>query len=145
MLGKVQSNKVESAAKLFSYIHTLDNEKIAKKFSMMQIKLNKQLKYFIQINIGNEVQKNGINILLAKNFLKFCRVDLKLNILGFMCIPPINTAPDFFFSKLREINQECNLNDLSMGMSYDYETAIKYGATYVRIGSLIFGNRINVF
>lgn len=144
MLGNVQSNKVESAVKIFSYIHSLDSEKIANKFATTQTKFNKQLKYFIQVNIGNEKQKNGIDILLVPNFVKFCRIDLKLNILGLMCIPPINTEPDIFFSKLKKLNEECELRELSMGMSSDFEIAVQFGATFLRIGSSIFGNRINV-
>lgn len=144
MLGNVQSNKVESAVKIFSYIHSLDSEKIANKFAITQTKFNKQLKYFIQVNIGNEKQKNGIDILLVPDFVKFCRIDLKLNILGLMCIQHINTEPDTFFSKLKKLNEECELRELSMGMSSDFEIAVQFGATFLRIGSLIFGNRINV-
>jgi len=144
MLGNVQSNKVESAVKIFSYIHSLDSEKIANKFATTQTKFNKQLKYFIQVDIGNEKQKNGIDILLVPDFVKFCRIDLKLNILGLMCIPPINAEPDTFFSKLKKLNEECELRELSMGMSSDFEIAVQFGATFLRIGSSIFGNRINV-
>jgi pyridoxal phosphate enzyme (YggS family) len=144
MLGNVQSNKVESAVKIFSFIHSLSSEKIANLFANSEVKLNKQLKYFIQVNIGDEKNKNGIDILLASDFVKFCKIDLKLNILGLMCIPPINTPPDNFFSKLKKLNEECNLKELSMGMSSDFDIAIKFGATYVRIGSSIFGNRINI-
>ena len=144
MLGRVQSNKVYLASKIFSYIHSLDNEKIANKFALAQNKLNKQLKYFVQINVGDEKQKGGINTLLAPDFIKFCQYDLKLNIIGLMCIPPINISPNIYFSKLQEINKTCNLKELSMGMSSDYESAIKFGSTFVRIGSSLFGNRINV-
>ena len=142
MVGNVQTNKVEQVVKIFSYVHSLDSEKLADKFSAFQFKLNKKLKYFIQVNIGNESQKKGIDISLVPQFVKYCQENLNLNILGLMCIPPVNTSPDIFFSKLRELNDSFNFKDLSMGMSSDFETAIKYGANYVRIGSSLFGDRI---
>ena len=142
MLGKIQSNKVESIVKIFSYIHSLDSEKLANKFCESENKVSKKLNYFIQVNIGNENQKGGINPNLLADFVKFCKFDLKLNILGLMCIPPVHSKPDFFFNKLKELNNNFNLKDLSMGMSSDYESAIKHGSSYVRIGSSIFGKRI---
>jgi pyridoxal phosphate enzyme (YggS family) len=141
MVGNIQSNKIESAVRIFSYIHSLDNEKSAYKFASAQKKFNKQLNYFIQVNIGNETQKSGIEISLANEFVKFCQQELKLNILGLMCIPPLNLSTDQYFKKLRELNEISNLKNLSMGMSSDYELAIKYGANYIRIGSSLFGKR----
>jgi len=142
MVGNVQSNKVEQVVKIFSYVHSLDSEKLADKFSLIQSKFNKQLKYFIQVNIGSEIQKKGIDISLVPKFVKYCQKELKLNILGLMCIPPISSPPDIFFSKLKYLNESFNFKDLSMGMSSDFEIAIKYGANYVRIGSSLFGDRV---
>ena len=141
MLGKVQSNKIDEIVKIFSFVHSLDNEKNSIKFNESEKKFNKKLNYFIQVNIGNELQKSGIQISLVKDFVRFCRKDLNLNILGLMCIPPFNQNPEIFFSTLYKLNKECDLNNLSMGMSSDYELAIKNGANYVRVGSYIFGNR----
>jgi pyridoxal phosphate enzyme (YggS family) len=141
MVGNIQSNKIESAVRIFSYIHSLDNEKSAYKFASAQKKFNKELNYFIQVNIGNEIQKSGIEISLVKEFVKYCQQELKLNILGLMCIPPLNLSVDQYFKKLKELNEISNLKNLSMGMSSDYELAIKYGANYIRIGSSLFGKR----
>ena len=141
MLGKIQSNKIDEIVKIFSFVHSLDNEKHSIKFNESEKKFKKKLNYFIQVNIGNEMQKSGIQISLVKDFVKFCQKDLNLNILGLMCIPPLNQNPNFFFNKLYKLNKECNLSNLSMGMSSDYEIAIKNGANYVRVGSCIFGNR----
>ena len=141
MVGNIQSNKIESAVRIFSYIHSLDNEKSAYKFASAQKKFNKQLNYFIQVNIGNETQKSGIEISLVNEFVKFCKQELKLNILGLMCIPPLNLSANQYFKKLKELNEISNLKNLSMGMSSDYELAIKYGANYIRIGSSLFGKR----
>ena len=141
MLGKVQSNKIDEIVKIFSFVHSLDNEKNSIKFNESEKKFNKKLNYFIQVNIGNELQKSGIQISLVKDFVRFCRKDLNLNILGLMCIPPFNQNPEIFFSTLYKLNKECDLNNLSMGMSSDYELAIKNGANYVRVGSYIFGSR----
>ena len=141
MVGNIQSNKIESAVRIFSYIHSLDNEKSAYKFASAQKKFNKELNYFIQVNIGNETQKSGIEISLVNEFVNFCQQELKLNILGLMCIPPLNLSADQYFKKLKELNEISNLKNLSMGMSLDYELAIKYGANYIRIGSSLFGKR----
>jgi len=141
MVGNIQSNKIESAVRIFSYIHSLDNEKLAYRFASVQKKFNKELNYFIQVNIGNETQKSGIEISLVNEFVKFCQEELKLNILGLMCIPPLNLSADQYFKKLKELNEISNLKNLSMGMSLDYELAIKYGANYIRIGSSLFGKR----
>jgi pyridoxal phosphate enzyme (YggS family) len=141
MLGKIQSNKIDEIVNIFSFVHSLDNEKNSIKFNESEKKFKKKLNYFIQVNIGNELQKSGIQISLVKDFVKFCKKDLNLNILGLMCIPPFNQKPEFFFSMLYKLNKECDLNNLSMGMSSDYEIAIKNGSNYVRVGSSIFGNR----
>ena len=143
LLGKLQSNKAKEAFNLFNYIHSLDNEKLAKIFSNLEHESSKKIKYFIQVNIGNESQKNGIDISLVSKFVQFCQIDLKLNILGLMCIPPANEPPDSYFKKLYELNISNGLKELSMGMSDDFTIAIKFGATYVRVGSSIFGRRSN--
>ena len=143
LLGNLQSNKAKDAFNLFNYIHSLDSEKLAKIFSDLEKVNNKKIKYFIQINIGDEIQKNGLAISSLPEFLKFCKHDLQLNILGLMCIPPANKPPDLYFSKLSELNINNNLRDLSMGMSNDFKIAIQFGATYVRVGSAIFGKRFN--
>jgi pyridoxal phosphate enzyme (YggS family) len=141
MLGKLQSNKVDEAVRIFSYVHSLDNEKLALKLSAAEKKINKNLIYFIQVNIASEPQKSGIAINCADDFIKFCVNDLKLNIGGLMCLPPINADPVPYFKKLNLIGKKNNLKDLSMGMSQDYLQAINFGATYLRIGSNIFGER----
>jgi pyridoxal phosphate enzyme (YggS family) len=141
MLGKLQSNKVDEAVRIFSYVHSLDNEKLALKLSAAEKKINKNLIYFIQVNIASEPQKSGIAINCADDFIKFCVNDLKLNIGGLMCLPPINADPVPYFKKLNLIGKKNNLKDLSMGMSQDYQQAINFGATYLRIGSNIFGER----
>ena len=138
LIGKLQSNKVKDAFFLFDFIHTLDSEKLAKKFSELELNSKRKIKYFIQINIGNEAQKNGIEYVRAKNFINFCKNDLKLNIIGLMCIPPINLDPRPFFEKMQQLKINNNLNDLSMGMSSDYKEALNFGSTYIRIGSAIF-------
>ena len=141
MVGKIQSNKIDEIVNIFSFVHSLDNEKNTIKFNESEKKFEKKLSYFIQVNIGNELQKSGIQISLVKDFVKFCKNDLNLNILGLMCIPPFNQNPESFFNMLYKLNKDCDLNNLSMGMSSDYELAIKNGANYVRVGSSIFGNR----
>ena len=141
MLGKIQSNKIDEIVNIFSFVHSLDNEKNSIKFNESEKKFEKKLSYFIQVNIGNELQKSGIQMSLVKDFVKFCKNDLNLNILGLMCIPPFNQNPESFFNMLYKLNKDCDLNNLSMGMSSDYELAIKNGANYVRVGSSIFGNR----
>ena len=138
LIGKLQSNKVKDAFALFDFIHTLDSDKLAKKFSELELNSERKIKYFIQINIGNEGQKNGIEYVRAKNFINFCKNDLKLNIIGLMCIPPINLDPRPFFEKMQQLKINNNLNDLSMGMSSDYKEALNFGSTYIRIGSAIF-------
>ena len=143
LIGKLQSNKAKDAFNIFNYIHTLDNEKLAKIFSNLEISNKKKINYFVQVNIGNEFQKNGISLSKVSDFIIYCQFDLKLNILGLMCLPPINERPDLYFKKLKELSIDNNLKDLSMGMSSDYKVAISLGASHVRIGSSIFGKRSN--
>jgi len=140
LIGRLQTNKVKFALKIFDYIHSLDSEKLAKKISEEQAKQKKKPKIFIQVNIGNEEQKSGINREKLSDFYKFCK-NLNLDIIGTMCIPPHNTNTEKYFSEMNNINQELSFKDLSMGMSGDYLDAIKNNATYVRVGSKIFGNR----
>ncbi len=140
LIGSLQTNKVKHALKIFDFIHSLDSQKLANKISGEQIIQGKMPKIFIQVNIGNEDQKSGIKKEELKDFYNFC-LSLKLNIIGTMCIPPNNKNPEKYFSEMSRINQELKFKDLSMGMSGDYLDAIKNKATYVRIGSKIFGNR----
>ena len=141
MLGRLQSNKVNEAVKIFSYIHSLDSEKLALKLSYAEKTINKNLSYFIQVNITSESQKSGIALNQVDDFINFCLNDLRLNVIGLMCLPPINVDPVPFFKKLNIIGTRNNLNNFSMGMSHDYLQAINLGATFVRIGSGIFGIR----
>jgi pyridoxal phosphate enzyme (YggS family) len=141
MIGKLQSNKVKYAVKLFDYIHSLDSIKLAKKISEEQNKINKNLKLFIQINIGNEVQKNGISMEELPKFYKVCLEEFNLNIIGLMCLPPNNIDTSLCFERMRKASRELNLNELSMGMSSDYLNAIRFNSSFVRIGSKIFGKR----
>ena len=140
LIGKLQTNKVKFALKIFDYIHSLDSEKLANKISDEQIKQGKKPKIFIQVNIGNEDQKSGINKDNLVDFYKFCK-NLNLDIIGTMCIPPNDGNTEKYFCEMNKINQELNFKELSMGMSGDYLEAIKNNATYVRVGSKIFGNR----
>jgi pyridoxal phosphate enzyme (YggS family) len=141
LIGNLQSNKAKDAVNIFNFIHTLSSEKLAKILKNEQEKINKKIKYFIQVNISEESQKNGIELSLVNDFIKFCIHDLSLQIIGLMCLPPVNDIPDFYFTKLKKISTENNLLNLSMGMSNDYVSAIRIGSTHVRIGSKIFGNR----
>ena len=138
LIGGLQSNKAKQAFQIFNYIHSLDSEKLAKTFSGLESINQKKIKYFIQVNIGSEPQKNGVNISQVPNFVNYCVNDLKLNILGLMCIPPVSQNPESHFLKLKELNTSNKLKELSMGMSNDFETAIKCGSTFVRVGSSIF-------
>jgi pyridoxal phosphate enzyme (YggS family) len=140
LIGKLQSNKAKDAFDIFNYIHTLDNAKLAEIFSNLESTSLKKIKYFIQVNIADEQQKNGISITETNQFIKYCIQDLKLNIIGLMCIPPIAGDPSQYFKSLAKIAISNNLKELSMGMSNDYECAIKNGATFVRIGSKIFSS-----
>jgi pyridoxal phosphate enzyme (YggS family) len=143
LIGGLQSNKAKDAFKIFNYIHSLDSEKLAKIFSDLEKKNSKKIKYFIQVNIAEETQKNGIKVSLLPDFVQYCQKDLKLNILGLMCIPPVNDSPEPYFLKLKKLNEHSYLKDLSMGMSDDFKIAIKLGSTYVRVGTAIFGQRSN--
>lgn len=138
LVGKLQSNKAKDAFEIFKYIHTLDNEKLAQIFSKLESNSSKKIKYFIQVNVGNEPQKSGISLDKVNQFTKYCINDLKLNIIGLMCIPPVDKNPALYFKNLSESCKANNLTELSMGMSNDYECAINYGATFIRIGSKIF-------
>ena len=141
MIGKLQTNKVKYVVPLFDYIHSLDNIKLAEKIASEQIKKNKNLKIFIQVNIGNESQKSGINISELKNFYEKCTQELNLNIVGLMCLPPQYGSVKNYFNEMVELKKTLNVEDLSMGMSEDYLEAVGCGATYIRIGSKIFGER----
>ena len=141
MIGKLQTNKVKFVVPLFDYIHSLDNLKLAAKISSEQKKLNKRLKIFIQVNIGNEDQKNGINESETLSFYKKCVNDFDLDIIGLMCIPPTQGDVKLYFESMNKLNTSIGLKELSMGMSSDYLDAISYGASYIRIGSKIFGER----
>ena len=140
LIGKLQTNKVKFALKIFDYIHSLDSEKLATKIADEQVKQDKKPKIFIQVNIGNEDQKSGINREKLVDFYKFC-INLNLDIVGTMCIPPNDQNSNNYFSEMSQINKNINFKELSMGMSGDYLNAIKNNATYVRIGSKIFGDR----
>ena len=141
-VGKLQSNKVKFTLPLFDYIHSLDNIKLAEKIARQQEKVNFKPKIFIQINIGNEKQKSGISVNELDEFKSICLNDLKLDIIGLMCLPPNDEQTEEYFAKMRELNLKYKLEQLSMGMSNDYKLAIKNGSTFLRIGSKIFGNRI---
>jgi pyridoxal phosphate enzyme (YggS family) len=140
LIGKLQTNKVKQAIKIFDYIHSVDSEKLAKKIADEEDKQGKKIKIFIQVNIGDENQKSGINKNQLSDFYQFCKI-LKLNVVGLMCIPPFDQNSKKYFEEMGALNKSLNLNDLSMGMSSDYLEAINYSATYLRIGSSIFGNR----
>jgi len=140
LIGKLQTNKVKFALRIFDYIHSLDSEKLAIKISEEQKKQEKKPKIFIQVNIGNEDQKSGINKDNLIDFYKFCK-NLNLDIIGTMCIPPNDDNTEKYFSEMNDLNKEFNFKELSMGMSGDYLEAIRYNATYIRVGSKIFGSR----
>jgi len=141
MIGKLQTNKAKDAVKLFDYIHSVDNQKLADTLSKYQINLNRNLKYFIQVNIGNESQKSGIPVNDLDAFYNYCTNEINLKIIGLMVIPPIGQSVEKYFKSLNELNKTLALENLSMGMSADYVEAIKNGSTFVRLGSSIFGSR----
>ena len=143
MLGRLQSNKAKKVVKLFDYLHSLDNAKLASKISQYEKELNKKMKIFIQVNIGDEDQKSGILLKDLNTFYNYCNKKLSLNIIGLMCMPPINSDPDKYFKILKKNATELKLKHLSMGMSMDYENALINGATYLRLGTAIFGPRNN--
>ena len=140
LIGKLQTNKVKQAIKIFDYIHSVDSEKLAKKIADEETKQGKKIKIFIQVNIGDEEQKSGVNKSSVNELYSYCKA-IDLNVIGLMCIPPLDKSSDIFFKEMRTLNQNLNLPELSMGMSADYLDAIKNSATYVRIGSNIFGAR----
>jgi len=141
LIGRLQSNKAKEAVKLFDYINSLDNQKLASILAKHENLYKKKLKYFIQVNIGNETQKSGIGINLLDDFYYYCVKELKINVIGLMAIPPNNVEANNYFKKLMELNKLLGLKELSMGMSSDYKVALNYETTFVRIGSSIFGNR----
>ena len=141
MIGKLQTNKVKFVIPLFDYIHSLDNVKLAQKISLEQKKLNKKLKIFIQVNIGDEEQKSGINKKDVSSFYEKCSNEFDLDIIGLMCIPPAKTDMKNYFAEMNELNKSIGLKELSMGMSSDFLEATIHGATYIRIGSKTFGER----
>ena len=141
MIGKLQSNKAKDAVRLFDYIHSLDNQKLADILAKHQLGLNKSLKYFIQVNIGNEMQKSGISVGELDAFYNYCTTEINLKVIGLMVIPPINENSNKYFKSLNQLNNSLALKNLSMGMSADYIDAIKNGSTHVRVGSSIFGSR----
>ena len=140
MIGKLQTNKVKLAVKLFDYIHSVESEKLAKKISDEANKINKKIKIFVQVNIGSENQKSGIDTDQLEKLLVFCK-KIELDVIGLMCIPPINIDPSDYFSEMERLNNTFGFKELSMGMSSDYLLALKNSATYLRIGSSIFGKR----
>ena len=141
MIGKLQTNKVKFLFPIFDYLHSLDNLKLANKIAEQEDKNGKKLKIFIQVNIGNENQKNGVDLNYLEEFYTICVHELKLNIIGLMCLPPNDKNTNNYFSNMQKLNQKLGLKELSLGMSNDYLNAINYGSTFVRIGSKIFGNR----
>ena len=141
LVGKLQSNKAKKAVEIFDYIHSLDSQKLADVLAKSQFSLNKTLKYFIQVNLGSEVQKSGIPINEIDSFYDYCTKEKKLNILGLMVLPPNDNNPDKYFKLISELNSSLSLKDLSMGMSSDYVSAVRHNSTFLRIGSLIFGKR----
>tara|TARA_B100000686_G_C16426156_1_gene779704 strand:- start:56 stop:724 length:669 start_codon:yes stop_codon:yes gene_type:complete len=144
MIGNLQSNKAKKAIKLFDYIHSLDNERLATKLSLYQKELNKSIKYFIQVNLADEKQKSGINIKLVNDFYNYCTKNLSLNVIGLMCLPPMDSDSNKYFQLLNETAFKLNLKDLSMGMSLDFENAVLNKSTFLRIGTLIMGERNSI-
>jgi hypothetical protein len=145
LIGKLQSNKAKDAFNIFKYVHTLDNIKLAKIFSDLEKSSARKIKYFIQVNIGDESQKNGIHISEVKEFVRYCVFELELQIIGLMCIPPISGDTNVYFTQLSKLASENNLKELSMGMSNDYLSALKNGSTFVRVGSGIFSEKSKQF
>jgi pyridoxal phosphate enzyme (YggS family) len=140
LIGKLQTNKVKYAVKIFDYIHSVDTEKLAKKIADELIKSQRKIKIFIQVNIGDENQKSGVHINNLEKLYLYCQ-KINLNVIGLMCIPPAHDEPEKYFKKMNDLKKNLNLKDLSMGMSSDYLKAVEYSSTYLRIGSSIFGER----
>ena len=141
MIGKLQTNKVKFAVKLFDYIHSVDSQKLAKKIADEQNKINKNIKIFLQVNIGDESQKSGINKNELKQLVSYCK-EINLDLIGLMCIPPANINPEIYFDEMKNLNKSLGFKELSMGMSSDYLTAAKHESTLIRVGSSIFGQRV---
>ncbi|MDC1078393.1 YggS family pyridoxal phosphate-dependent enzyme [Candidatus Pelagibacter sp.] len=141
MIGKLQTNKVKLAVKIFDYIHSVDNEKLAKKIAEEQFKIQKKIKIFLQVNIGDENQKSGVSKDSVGKLSSFCK-EVGLNVIGLMCIPPANANSEIYFEEMNKMNRALGFKELSMGMSSDYLLAIKHQSTFVRVGSSIFGQRI---
>ena len=141
MIGRLQTNKVKIAVKIFDYIHSVDNEKLAKKILDEQIKIKKEIKIFLQINIGNESQKSGINKTEVKKLVNYSK-EIGLDVIGLMCIPPAHDDPENYFAEMNKLNNDLGFSELSMGMSSDFLTAVKHSSTFIRVGSNIFGQRI---
>ena len=141
MVGKLQTNKVKAALNIFDYIHSVDNYKLGEKIVKYEKELNKKIKTFVQVNVGEESQKSGISPKNVNQFVNYCKNSLSLNIIGLMCLPPINDNPEKYFLHLNQLRNQTDLCHLSMGMSNDYQTAIKCGSTFLRIGSKILGER----
>jgi len=142
LVGNLQTNKVTDALKIFSFIHSLDREKLAISLKKEEDKINKKIKYFIQINLEKELHKSGIEPAEADDFIDYCKNELNLNIVGLMCVPPVDSKPELYFKLLAELANKNSLSQLSMGMSNDFQVALRLGATHVRIGSAIFGARV---
>ena len=142
MIGKLQTNKVKFLIPLFDYLHSLDNLKLAQKISKQEENNEKKIKIFIQVKFGNEEQRSGVTINYLKEFYSICTKDLKLNVIGLMCLPPNDENTKMYFSEMQKLTKEFNLKELSLGMSNDYLEAVQYGSTFIRIGSKIFGQRI---
>jgi len=140
MIGKLQTNKVKFALQIFDFIHSVDSEKLAKKIADEQNKINKKIKVFLQVNIGDENQKSGINKNELKQLVSYCK-EINLDLIGLMCIPPVNTNPDVYFDEMQNLNKTLGFDELSMGMSSDFLVAAKHKSTFIRVGSSIFGQR----
>jgi len=140
MIGKLQTNKVKFAVQLFDYIHSVDSEKLAKKIFDEQLKINRKIKVFLQVNIGDEDQKSGINKNELEPIVSYCK-EIGIDLIGLMCIPPVNIDPERYFEEMNKLNKTMGFSELSMGMSSDFLMAIKYSSTFVRVGSSIFGQR----
>ena len=140
MIGKLQTNKVKFAVQIFDYIHSVDSEKLAKKIAEEQNKISKKIKIFLQVNIGDEIQKSGINKSEIKQLTSYCK-EIGLDLMGLMCIPPANIDPEIYFDEMNKLNKISGFKQLSMGMSSDFLIAVKYFSTYVRVGTSIFGQR----
>ena len=143
MVGKLQTNKVKKAVKIFDYIHSLENAKLALKIFQHEKELNKKIKLFIQVNLADENQKSGILLNDLNNFYYYCTKELSLNVIGLMCLPPVESSSQEYFKILKNVAEKLDLKDLSMGMSSDFEEAIIHGSTYLRLGTIILGERFN--